>query len=187
MTGKPAPADATAHDLGGPVDETLIPVVVTDSARPTTMTLMAPGWRPPDDVITQSYAFCFTIGGGVVLVEGGEGMWNLPGGTINPGETPEDALVREIAEEACAKVLASRYIASQHVHDPANPAGLTSYFQSRWWASIRLDPWNPRHETVRRQVVAPDRFLEALSWREKTIAARLFGLALDINTRCTAK
>ncbi|MFI6904242.1 NUDIX hydrolase [Nonomuraea sp. NPDC050394] len=29
----------------------------------------------------------------------GEGLWSLPGGRVNPGETDHDALIREIREE----------------------------------------------------------------------------------------
>jgi acetyl-CoA carboxylase carboxyl transferase subunit beta len=41
--------------------------------------------------------------GRVLLVlrghEPGKGQWSVPGGRINPGETPENALVREVHEE----------------------------------------------------------------------------------------
>ncbi len=105
---------------------------------------------------------------------------NLPGGTIEPGESPEQALVREVAEEACATVTDVEYLACQHVWDPQNPLGRQSYFQSRWWARVRLDDWDPQFEMIDRTVVGPDRFLETLYWDEKTVAARLLELALDV-------
>jgi 8-oxo-dGTP pyrophosphatase MutT (NUDIX family) len=134
-----------AGDLG-PVDPTLDPAAVL--GRPGTFTLMARGWLPPADEVTQSYGLCFTAEGRVVLIADPYLGWSLPGGTVEPGKEDVDTLVREVSEETRARVIAAEYLASQHVHDPENPDGQTSYFQSRWWARVELDEWNRRFETT---------------------------------------
>jgi hypothetical protein len=89
---------------GGPTDPALGPQPVDDVDRPAAFTLMAPGWYPPEAAITQSYGFCFTPDGLVVLVQTRDDSWKLPGGQLEAGETAGDALVREVAEEACTRV-----------------------------------------------------------------------------------
>jgi len=165
-------------DPGGPVDRALPPQPVDEVTRPAAFTLMAPGWYPPAEAISQAYGFCFTPDGLVVLVQADDGFWNLPAGQLEAGETASDALVREVAEEACARVVACRYLACQHVWDPQAPDGRTSHYQTRWWARVHLEPWAPRHETIQRLPVPPERVLATLSWRSKAIAARLLDAAL---------
>jgi hypothetical protein len=48
-------AGGRAIDPGGPVDPTVAPQPVDDVDRPAAFTLMAPGWYPPLEAITQSY------------------------------------------------------------------------------------------------------------------------------------
>jgi ADP-ribose pyrophosphatase YjhB (NUDIX family) len=170
----------------GPPDLTVAASPI-EEARPGRFTLMAAGWMPPRQLVTQALGLCFTANGLVVLVTMDDRNWTLPGGTVEDGESVEQALVREVAEEACARVVRFRYLASQHVADPLAPAGLPSYYQSRWWARVELDPWLPQDEMTARRLVAPDQVLDTLCWQYKEIAGRLLHLALDADRHDRAR
>jgi 8-oxo-dGTP pyrophosphatase MutT (NUDIX family) len=48
--------------------------------------------------------------GRTLLVRHVEGRWQLPGGAIDPGETPEDAATRECLEEAAIEIELTRLV-----------------------------------------------------------------------------
>ncbi|HJQ07029.1 MAG TPA: (deoxy)nucleoside triphosphate pyrophosphohydrolase [Nocardioides sp.] len=77
---------------------------------------------------------------GAVIVEDGKilcaqrgtgalaGMWEFPGGKLEPGETHHDALVREIAEEIhCEIAIGSLVTTTRHEYD-AGVLTLTTYY-----------------------------------------------------------
>src|SRR4051812_36486980 len=61
----------------------------------------------------------------------GEGLWSLPGGRVEPGETDAEALVRELAEETSLRVEPGRLVGSMEY---VGPAGLT--YDIRDYAAI---------------------------------------------------
>jgi 8-oxo-dGTP pyrophosphatase MutT (NUDIX family) len=182
-----AHADPPLPEPDGPVDPTVSAIPIEEVSRPGRFTLMAAGWMPPAHLVTQALGFCFTADGLVVLVTWDDRQWSFPGGTVEDGESVEQALVREVAEEACARVVRCQYLASQHVADPLNPDGRPSYYQSRWWARVDLDPWQPQDEMTGRRLVPPGQVLDTLSWQRKEIAHRLLQLALDADRHDRAR
>ena len=49
--------------------------------------------------------------------EPGAGLWSLPGGRIEPGETPAEAATREVFEETGLQVSVGRLLASIEIGD----------------------------------------------------------------------
>lgn len=60
------------------------------------------------------HAYCF-YKDKLVIVSNSEKLWTPPGGAIEKGETYEQAVIREIKEEANMKVLYQHYIGYQDV------------------------------------------------------------------------
>ncbi len=161
------------------VQPLLAETVVADGAR-YRVSWFDPPFRPPLADTTQALGICFTHDSQIVLVTWNDTDWTLPGGTIEPGETLEQTLVREVWEEACARVRACAYIGCQRVEhlDDDRPA----YYQTRFWARVDLEPFAPTHEMSARILVSPGEFRTTLFWgRERTA-----GLILERGLRVQA-
>ena len=175
----PEPVLVEHHGAGSPRDE---------AERAWTCTWFDPPFRPEPPDTNQAYAICFTDAGDIVLVDigrPGEPYWNLPGGGVDPGETLEDCVRREIREEACAEVVDLEYIGCQLIDDPNAPEPPWLYYQSRFWARVELLPWEPLHEVRERRLVPADEFRSVLRWGHAATAGRIleFGLRAQNSDR----
>ena len=76
----------------------------------------------PKEKLQQTYGVCFY--NGKLVITRGSGKWNIVGGHIEKGETPEAALIREVIEESNMGILEQIPIGYQEVF---NPDGTTDY------------------------------------------------------------
>jgi 8-oxo-dGTP pyrophosphatase MutT (NUDIX family) len=139
-------------------------------------------WLGAADVnSSRVYALAFTADRRLLLVSDGLGdpqFW-LPGGGIENGETPTDALERELAEEAAATILDLQRLGAQRVDDSQNG---TEYHDFYWCRVTLSEEFVPRHEVKLRRLVTHDDFLDTLFWgRNDPKAAMLLELALRID------
>jgi 8-oxo-dGTP diphosphatase len=101
------------------------------------------------------------------------GFWELPGGKIEPGETPEQAAGRELAEEVGLRVGSLRPLASYAHSFPTRRINLRFFRAETWdgtasgregqriaWvdpAAPNVSPLLPSHERVLQQLALPRR------------------------------
>ena len=63
-------------------------------------------------------------------------VWDFPGGHVEPGERPEDALRREVAEELGAELKGVEGDPVLHLVDPGSGFDLTVWVSWNWRGSI---------------------------------------------------
>lgn len=71
------------------------------------------------------------------------GRWELPGGKVEPGETPDDALVREVAEELGCTISLTAWLPG------AAPIGATHELRVAAAVLVEGEPEPTEHDAVR--------------------------------------
>lgn len=71
-----------------------------------------------DRTVHGVHAYCFCGDELVIVYSEMKGYWTPPGGGVEPGETAEETLIREVFEETNMRVLKQRIIGYQEVFEP---------------------------------------------------------------------
>jgi 8-oxo-dGTP pyrophosphatase MutT (NUDIX family) len=153
-------------------------------------------WDSPVGPVTQTwigetdarpgrvYALAFLSPQKMLLVSGDDPRYPgpyLPGGGVEVGETAEEALARELREEANARIVALEALGSLHV---AFERGGGEYQRYYWCRMVLEEPFIPTMEITKRHIVKTAAFLDRLEWgRKDPLAAHLLELALDAERR----
>lgn len=127
--------------------------------------------KPTDFPYTQSYGIVFNEKGEILIIRE-KGHWKIPGGKPEPGETAEEALSRELVEEADVKVKDIELLGAQKVeftdsHNPNYDQG-DVFYQLRYVCLLdTLYPQTPDPDTGKiyeRIFVSPKDVDEYVKW-----------------------
>lgn len=119
--------------------------------------------------ITQVQALCFTKDGNFVIFEDSKGRFGLPGGTVESGESLEEALARELYEEAAVKIIEHGPLLHLRVTNLSSKPSRVDY-QVRYWANVELldeKVSDPAGKAVRRHVVNKKELFGYVKWGKK--------------------
>jgi 8-oxo-dGTP diphosphatase len=70
--------------------------------------------------------------------EPGRGLWSVPGGRVEPGESLEEAVVREVAEETGLRVTVGRLVGRVERDGPGGVVYVIDDFEARVEGAARL-------------------------------------------------
>ena len=133
----------------------------------------------PKEKLQQSYGVCF-YGGKLLISRGDFGKWNIVGGHIEKGETPEEALVREVVEESNMKVLKQIPIGYQEVF---NPNGSSDYQLRSFCIVEPIGKFekDPAGSVTEIKLIDPKDYKKYFDWGK--IGDRIMERAMEIYTK----
>lgn len=116
---------------------------------------------PPREVCGTAFGFVFQDEQ-ILLIRLRYRDWDIPGGIIDPGETPEEAAVREVWEEARARVEVIEMLGTQEIelfgpkperYRWAYPLNVQIYYLCRL---LELAPFEENPESFERRFFPPE-------------------------------
>ncbi|MFJ4090641.1 NUDIX domain-containing protein [Kitasatospora sp. NPDC089913] len=148
---------------------------------------------PPDELVTNIHLVGFTDDDRVVLCRDDRNHWFLPGGTREHNESVDSCLVRELREEAGARLLGAPVWLGAHrcvTDDPVPYRPWQPHPEKAWlwgWADVAVDsvPTNPDdgEQVVEVRAVEPDEARRLLLGGHEAWWGELIALAVELRSR----
>ena len=125
--------------------------------------------------LQQSYGVCFCDN--KLVIVNNNGKWSLVGGHIEKGETPKDALAREVQEETNMKVLKQLPIGYQEV---VKPDGTIDYQLRSFCKVTPIGEFvkDPAGSVTEIKLIDPKEYKKYLNWGK--IGDRIMERAMEI-------
>lgn len=108
------------------------------------------------------------------------GLWEFPGGKVDPGESPEVAMARELREELCIDATVGALLADVTHAEGPRPVRLLFYAITAFTGTIRLQD----HDDAR-WVTAADMAHFEFAPADRPFVAQLMGPRGGTATPCT--
>jgi 8-oxo-dGTP diphosphatase len=128
--------------------------------KPNELSIVLSDHPPPVDLVTGAFVLAFDGDQLLMTEERGRG-WNILGGGVEPGETPEQAARREAVEEAATRLGELHVLGYQRIrllgpkpdgYDRPYPENYMLFFVA---AVAALDPFEPNDDASARALVPP--------------------------------
>lgn len=127
------------------------------------------------------HAFCFHGEKLVIVYSESKGYWTPPGGGVEPGETVEGAIVREVQEETNMRVLKQKIIGLFEISEPGG-----AVFQARSTCIVEpIGPFIadacPEGDVTEIKLIDPKDIKQYFDWGE--VGDHILDRALKIKTQ----
>jgi 8-oxo-dGTP pyrophosphatase MutT (NUDIX family) len=137
---------------------------------------------PPQDHVSAAHCLGFDEKGAFLLTKHVDRQWTIPGGHREPHETPEEAMRREVMEEAAAVVADPVLLAIDRIQlmrGPVDPRYPVPSFQVFFVARVvELNPLVPNLECTESRLFSVDEARQLPGWMSDN--QHLFDAALAI-------
>ena len=143
---------------------------------------------PKGMAISQVAGFCFNERGEVLVIKNKRG-WGFPGGHPEKGEAAEEALRREIWEEASVTIKKPRLVGCLDIRDPRNESiEGKHYAQLRYLAKVdKIADFKKEFETSDRLFVPVSELSKYIDWLSGPTGSAQYETLLKLSRFFTLK